>query len=91
MRPRASLSWSQLFEEFHCRECGKQQAYRSRPRNFFEKHVLPFLLLQPVRCDHCYHRVYAFWTIPALEPSRPERKPLQKEPDNGSKANRNVA
>src|SRR5713226_309017 len=44
----ASPSWSRFFEEFHCRGCGAPEAYRSRPRGFFEKHVLPLLLLQPV-------------------------------------------
>jgi hypothetical protein len=91
VRPHPSLSWSQLFEEFHCRECASQQAYRSRPRNFFERHVLPFLLLQPVRCDRCYLRVYVLWTVPALERLQTERKPLQKEVNGGSKPNRNVA
>ena len=67
MSPLAPPSWGRLFREFHCRECSGQQAYRSRPRGFFEKHVLPLLMLRPVRCEHCYHRGYVFRTVPALE------------------------
>jgi hypothetical protein len=90
--PLARPSWSRFFEEFYCRECGGQEAYRSRPRGFFEKHVLPFLLLQPVRCDRCYHRSYAAWTIPVLERAQLEvRKEPTREPSSGSQPNRNVA
>jgi hypothetical protein len=90
--PLARPSWSQFFEEFYCRECGGQEAYRSRPRGFFEKHVLPFLLLQTVRCDRCYHRSYVAWTVPVLERAQlEERKEPKSEPSAGSKPNRHVA
>ena len=91
MTPVASPSWSRFFEEFHCRGCGAHEAYRSRPRGFFEKRVLPFLLLQAVRCEHCYHRGYVLRTIPALERPEPERKQSQSEPPNGSKSGSRVA
>ncbi len=65
--PPIDPSWSRFFEEFHCRGCGGQEAYRSRARGFFERYVLPLLLLQPVRCERCYHRSYIFRTIPAIE------------------------
>ena len=42
-------------------------AYQSRLRGFLEKRLLPLLLLKPVRCGHCYHRVYVFRTITAHE------------------------
>jgi hypothetical protein len=89
--PLARPSWSRFFEEFHCRGCGFQKAYRSRPRGFFEKHVLPFLLLQAVRCGRCYHRSYVLRTIPARERVQPERKQSQSQPPSGSKSDSRVA
>ena len=91
MTPGASPSWSRFFEEFHCRGCGYQEAYRSRPRGFFEKHVLRFLLLQTVRCERCYHRSYALCTIPVLERAQPERKQSQSEPADDSASDSRVA
>jgi len=64
-------SWSRFFEEFRCRGCGIQEAYSSRPRGFFERHVLPLLLLQTVRCERCYHRSYALRTVPTIERVEP--------------------
>jgi hypothetical protein len=89
--PVATPSWSRFFEEFHCRECGSHEAYRSRPRGFFEKHVLPFLLLQAVRCEHCYHRGYVLRTIPALDRVESERKASQSQAPSGSKSTSRVA
>ncbi len=91
MTPLARHSWRRFFEEFYCRECGGQEAYRSRPRDFFERHVLPFFGLQPVRCERCYHRVYVLRTIRALERVQPERKPSHTEPPGDSKPNSGVA
>ena len=91
MTPLARASWSRFFEEFYCRECGGQEAYRSRPRGFFEKHVLPFLLLQTVRCERCYHRSYIACTIPVLERDQLERKDPKSEPSGDSKPNSSVA
>jgi hypothetical protein len=86
-----SPSWSRFFEEFHCRECGLQEAYRSRPRGFFERRVLPLLLLQAVRCERCYHRRYALRTIPTLERLQPERKQSQGQAAGASKSDSRVA
>jgi hypothetical protein len=85
VNPLSSPSWSRFFEEFHCRECGGQEAYRSRPRGFFERFVLPFVLLQPVRCERCFYRSYILRTIPALERQPNERKSPQSQPPDESK------
>jgi hypothetical protein len=60
------FSWARRFREFHCLHCGGALAYQSRVRGFFEKRMLPLLLLKPVRCEHCFHRVYVFRTTTAL-------------------------
>jgi hypothetical protein len=91
MTPLASSSWSRFFEEFYCRECGFQEAYRSRPRGFFEKYVLPLLLMQTVRCERCYHRGYAFRTISVLERIQSHTKQPQSQPLGSSKTNSRVA
>ena len=82
-------SWTPLSGEFHCGGCGGDEAYRSRPRGFFEKYLLPGLLLRPVRCGRCYHRRYVFRTIPVLEPVQSERKRTQSE--QPSESNTRVA
>jgi hypothetical protein len=84
-------SRSSFFEEFHCRGCGWKEAYRSRPRGFFERYVLPVLLLQPVRCERCYHRSYVLSTIPVLERIPAERKQSQSERAGDSKSDGRVA
>jgi hypothetical protein len=87
--PLSRPPWSSFFAEFRCRECGPQQAYKSRPRGFFERRVLPLFLLQRVRCERCYHRSYAFFTIPTLQPFQPRRKQSQSQttdaPNSGSR------
>jgi hypothetical protein len=83
--------WSRFFEEFRCRECGPQEAFKSRPRGFFERRVLPLLLLQAVRCERCYHRSYALRTIPTLERFQPVRKQSQSEAASASKSDTRVA
>lgn len=42
--------------QFRCPDCGGSAAYRSRRRSVFERYVLPFLLLRPVRCANCFRR-----------------------------------
>ena len=91
MPPPAQPSGSQFFEEFHCRGCGGKEAYRSRPRGFFEKYVLPMLLLQVVRCERCYHRSYVLSTIPVLERIPADRKQSQSQPAGDSKPDSRVA
>jgi hypothetical protein len=83
-------SWSRFFEEFRCRGCGIQQAYRSRPRGFFERRVLPLLFLQAVRCERCYHRAYALRTVPTLERIEPKPKTSQFE-SRDAKSDRRIA
>jgi len=70
----APPSWGRSLHEFHCKHCGAHQAYRSRPRGLFEKRVLPLFLLKPVRCENCFHRVYVFRSVRALERPIPVRK-----------------
>jgi len=89
--PPAESSWSRFFEEFHCRGCGGQEAYRSRPRGFFERYVLPFLMLQAVRCERCYHRSYVLSTIPVLERVQSDRKQSQSQGSGDSKSDGRVA
>jgi hypothetical protein len=43
---------------FQCRDCGSFEGYRSRPRNFVERYILPALYLRPVRCGDCFRRSY---------------------------------
>ena len=91
MTPLARSSWGRFFEEFRCWGCGSQEAYRSRPRGFFEKYVLPLFGLQPVRCERCYHRSYVWSTIQVLERFQADRKQSQSEKAGGSKSDDRVA
>lgn len=52
---------------FECPDCGSPDAYRSRPRNWIEKALLPLLLLRPVRCSDCFRRSYVFLSIPVRD------------------------
>jgi hypothetical protein len=52
---------------FQCRDCGSLQGYRSRPRTFTEKYVLPALGLRPVRCADCFRRSYQWAFIQVRE------------------------
>jgi hypothetical protein len=47
-----------LSKQFQCRDCGSPNGYRSRPRTFTEKYILPALYLRPVRCGDCFRRFY---------------------------------
>jgi hypothetical protein len=51
-------SWIQQFTQFRCPDCGGNSGFRSRRRTFAERCILPFFLLQPVRCGECFHRDY---------------------------------
>jgi hypothetical protein len=88
--PLTHSSWSRFFEEFHCRGCGGEEAYRSRPRGFFERHVLRVLMLQAVRCERCYHRSYVLRTITVLKrvPSQRKKTPQSQPPDSAMPGNR---
>jgi hypothetical protein len=91
MTPLDRPSWSRFFDEFHCRGCGGQEAYRSRPRGFFERRVLPLFLMQTVRCEHCYHRLYVLRTIPTFERVPPAPKKPQGQPPGSSNSDSRVA
>jgi hypothetical protein len=41
-----------------CRDCRAVDVYRSRPRNFIEKYIVPLLGLRPMRCADCFRRSY---------------------------------
>ena len=47
-----------LSKQFRCSDCGGLDGFRSRPRTFTEKYILPILLLRPVRCVDCFRRKY---------------------------------
>jgi hypothetical protein len=46
------------FKEFRCNDCGSNIGFRSRRRSLGERYILPFMLLQPVRCAKCFRRDY---------------------------------
>ena len=79
-------SWNVFSSEFHCPGCTSQEAYRSRPRGFFERRVLPLLNLQPVRCDHCHLRTYVSRSIPVFERMPLQRMPAESESNVKSEA-----
>ena len=87
MSPLSRPSWSWRFEDFYCRGCGGDEAFRSRPRGFFERHVLPLLMLQPVRCERCDHRSYVSRNVPVME--RVQAKPMQTADEVGAESNAN--
>jgi hypothetical protein len=60
---------------FECKDCGGFNGYRSRPRNFRERFLLPLFLFRPVRCGDCYRRSYQSVLIPVRE--RRESKKVQ--------------
>ena len=45
-------------KSFQCSDCGSLVGYRSRPRTFLERYILPLFLLRPVRCGDCFRRCY---------------------------------
>lgn len=91
MSDSAPSWWAGSFSDFRCGNCNGREAYRSRPRGFFEKRLLPLLLLKPVRCEHCYHRVYVFRTVPALERPALGSKPAQGQPTDVSTPGHHIA
>jgi hypothetical protein len=83
--------WSLFPTEFHCRGCGAQEAYRSRPRGFFETYVLPVFFLQTVRCDQCYLRSYIPRSVPAKERAPFERLQPKGQPTASSNRDSRIA
>jgi len=53
-----SKSPDSLSSSYSCPDCGNNVGFRSRPRTFTERYLLPLLLLRPVRCGHCFRRDY---------------------------------
>lgn len=62
-----------LSKKFHCDDCGGGEGYRSRPRNFLERRILPMMGMKPVRCGDCYRRYYRPNFVEVRE--RPELHP----------------
>lgn len=87
----APLGWARFLSKFHCSKCNGEEAYHSRPRGFFEKYLLPFFLLKPVRCEHCYRRVYVFRSVSALERPRYTPKPAQSQAARASASGERIA
>jgi hypothetical protein len=52
---------------FQCRDCGGLVAYRSRPKSFTEKYILPALWLRSVRCGNCFRRSYQLGSVRVRE------------------------
>jgi len=84
-------SWAPFSNEFRCCDCGSDEAFRSRPRGFFEKYVLAILFLQPVRCDRCYLRSYVSQGVAVRERPRLERKQPESQPVASAARNSRVA
>jgi len=63
---------------FHCRDCRRNNAHRSRKRGVFERVLLPLFLLRPVRCEHCFRRQYA--TVVCRVPERLPHRARSQSP-----------
>jgi hypothetical protein len=61
-----------LSKSFQCSDCGSRDGYRSRPRTFAEKYILPVLCLRPVRCADCFRRSYQWVFVPVRERNESE-------------------
>jgi hypothetical protein len=66
-RDSAGQAWFQKHFEYRCDDCGSGTGIRSRPRTFSEQYVLPFFLLQPVRCSDCFRRDYRLVFVPVKD------------------------
>jgi hypothetical protein len=60
-----------LSSRYQCHRCGNLKAYRSRPRNFLEKYVLPVFLHRTIRCGGCSRRFYKSIFVQAWERDGP--------------------
>lgn len=56
-----------LTRQFYCTDCGCSEGYRSRPKTFTERFLLPIALMRPVRCGDCFRRSYRFITVPVKD------------------------
>lgn len=59
-------------KQFQCEDCGSQQGYRSRPRSFTEKYIMPAFGLRPVRCADCFRRSYEWVFVQVRERHEPD-------------------
>jgi hypothetical protein len=82
--------WFQRFLEFHCDDCGGDSGFRSRPRTFSERFLLPIFLLRPARCAECFRRDYRLIFVPLRE-RLPEAKGKPPVSTFGAGSTRNVA
>ena len=80
--------WFRQYLQFHCEDCGSETAFRSRRRSFSERYLLPFFLLQPVRCSECFRRDYRMVFMP-VSARAPE--PIKKMSASVPQAGRHVA
>ena len=63
-----------LFSQvYRCHDCGSETGFRSRPRTFSERYILPILGFQPVRCGECFRRDYRWFT-----PVRPRLSDIEQ-------------
>jgi hypothetical protein len=84
-------SWLEQQFVFHCDDCGSNVGFRSRPRTFSERYLLPLFLLQPVRCGQCFRRDYRLVFMPLRDRSSvitEMKRPVSAADSSGS---RNVA
>ncbi len=65
--------FSRLFE---CKDCGGPNGYRSRPKDFTERFLVPLFLLRPARCGDCFKRSYQSAFV-RLRPRRESKKEQQ--------------
>ena len=72
-----------------CHDCGSEEGFRSRRRNFLERYLLPIVLLQPVRCGECFRRDYRLIFTQVRE--RLSDTPRMSPGKQTATANRNVA
>jgi hypothetical protein len=64
-----------LSKRFQCSDCSSQDGYRSRPRTFTERYLLPLMFLRPVRCAVCYRRTYESVFVQVRERHEPKVSP----------------
>ena len=41
---------------YSCTDCGSDDGFRSTPRTFTERYIVPLLLMHPVGCANCFRR-----------------------------------
>ena len=61
---------------FKCQDCGGLNGYRSRPKDFTEKFLVPLMFLKPARCGDCFKRSYQS----AFVRLRPRRESKKEQP-----------